>query len=147
MLSIEIEKEIREENKVLTIGSLSLNARQTVCMIIGMVIAITWYLLLRDWVLMVIFTLPFALLLLFFAREREDGKKAEEVMEEKMEAFVFKNGKRKYRTRNQYVTLLNRGYRKLREADENDIEARREKKRREKERRRKRKEARLKEIA
>ena len=81
-----------------------------------MVIAITWYLLLRDWVLMVIFTLPFALLLLFFAREREDGKKAEEVMEEKMEAFVFKNGKRKYRTRNQYVTLLNRGYRKLREA-------------------------------
>ena len=120
MLTIPIEKEIKHENKIINIGTLSLNARQTICGVIGLVIAIVMYLLLRNWVLMVLFTLPFAAVLLFIAKPNDNGKKAEEVLLEKAEAHFYKNQSRKYRTKNQHVTLLNRAYGRMKRKDDAD---------------------------
>ena len=147
MLNIPIEKEIRHESTVLNIGMLSLNARQTVLGIIGLVIAIAAYLIFRNWILMVVFTLPFAAILLFLAKPDVNGKKAEEALMEKAELMVYKNDKRKYRTKNQYAALMNGAYRKMREEDEADRAARKEKIRREKEIRKKRRASRMREIA
>ena len=120
MLTIPIEKEIKHENKIINVGTLSLNTRQTICGVIGLLIAIVMYLVLRNWVLMVLFTLPFAAVLLFIAKPGENGKKAEEVVLEKAEEHFYHNRARKYRTKNRHVALLNAAYAKMRRKDEAD---------------------------
>ena len=108
MLNLPIESEIEVEHKVFR----DFNMRQTVCLVITGVIAVIMYAIFRNWMLMVGFTAPFALLLMYFAKPGENGEKAEEVLMKASERFFYKNQTRVYRTKNRYFRLMNNAYEK-----------------------------------
>ena len=112
MLNLPIESEIEVEHKVFR----DFNMRQTVCLVIAGVIAVIMYAIFRNWMLMVGFTAPFALLLMYFAKPGENGEKAEEVLMKASERFFYKNQTRVYRTKNRYFRLMNNAYEKQKTA-------------------------------
>ncbi len=87
MLNLPIESEIEVEHKVFK----DFNLRQTVCLAISAVIAVVMYLIFRNWLLMVAFTAPFALALIYLAKPGENGEKAEEVLMKLAERHYYKN--------------------------------------------------------
>ena len=116
MLNLPIESEIEVEHKVFK----DFNLRQTVCLAISAGIAVVMYLIFRNWLLMVAFTAPFALALIYLAKPGENGEKAEEVLMKLAERHYYRNQARGYRTRNLYVPLLNQAYRRIRRHDLSD---------------------------
>ena len=136
MLNLPIESEIEAEHKVFR----EFNLRQTICIGITCVAAIIMYLIFRNWMLMVAFSAPFALVLLFFAKPGENGEKAEDIIRKSAERHYYRNQTRSYRTKNRYVALMNREYRRLAAEDQKDPKRvrklRQAQKRREKRRRR-----------
>ncbi len=113
MLNLPIESEIETEHKVFR----DFNMRQTVCLVITGGIAIVMYMIFRSWFLMVAFTAPFALLLMYFAKPGENGEKAEDLIMKAAEKHFYKNQTRIYRTKNKYIPLMNNAYRKRRSAE------------------------------
>ncbi len=128
MLNMPIENEIETEHKVW----MNFNMRQVIAIIIGALVAVGMYLYFRDWVLMVIFTLPFAAVLGFFTWKDENGRPAEEILLKKVQETIYKNTTRKYRTKNGYMPLLNAFYGKMKRRDSNNKLAVKEIKRAEK---------------
>ena len=116
MLNLPIEREIEVEHKVFR----DFNLRQTICLVVSGVIAVIMYLIFRNWLLMVAFTAPFALLLIYLAKPGENGEKAEEVLMKFAERHYYNNQTRSYRTRNRYVPLVNEAYRRMRARDLSD---------------------------
>ena len=116
MLNLPIESEIEVEHKVFR----DFNLRQTICLVVSGVIAVIMYLIFRNWLLMVAFTAPFALLLIYLAKPGENGEKAEEVLMKFAERHYYNNQTRSYRTRNRYVPLMNEAYRRMRARDLSD---------------------------
>ncbi|MBQ7724357.1 MAG: PrgI family protein [Lachnospiraceae bacterium] len=116
MLNLPIESEIEVEHKVFR----DFNLRQTICLAVSGVIAVIMYLIFRNWLLMVAFTAPFALLLIYLAKPGENGEKAEEVLMKFAERHYYNNQTRSYRTRNRYVPLMNEAYRRMRARDLSD---------------------------
>ena len=116
MLNLPIESEIEVEHKVFR----DFNLRQTVCLGISAGIAVIMYLIFRNWLLMVVFTAPFALLLIYLAKPGENGEKAEEVLMKFAERHYYNNQMRSYKTRNRYVPLMNGAYRRMRKHDFSD---------------------------
>ena len=113
MLNMPIEQEIEQEHKVFR----DWNMRQVIAILAGGSIAIAFYLYFRDWMLMVIFSLPFALVLGYFTKKDDNDRPAEEVFMKKAEQKIYKNETRKYRTRNMYFPLMNSYYGKMRKKD------------------------------
>ena len=116
MLNLPIESEIEVEHKVFK----DFNLRQTVCLCISAGIAVIMYLIFRNWLLMVAFTVPFALVLIYFAKPGDNGEKAEEVLMKLAERHYYRNQARGCKTRNLYVPLMNSAYRRLKEHDMSD---------------------------
>ena len=116
MLNLPIESEIEVEHKVFR----DFNLRQTICLVVSGVIAVIMYLIFRNWLLMVAFTAPFALLLIYLAKPGENGEKAEEVLMKFAERHYYNNQTRSYRTRNRYVPLVTEAYRRMRARDLSD---------------------------
>ena len=116
MPNLPIESEIEVEHKVFR----DFNLRQTICLVVSGVIAVIMYLIFRNWLLMVAFTAPFALLLIYLAKPGENGEKAEEVLMKFAERHYYSNQTRSYRTRNRYVPLMNEAYRRMRAKDLSD---------------------------
>ena len=112
MLTLPIEGEVETEHKVFR----DFNMRQTVCLCIIAVIAIIMYVIFRNWMLMVGFTTPFALLLMYFAKPGENGEKAEEVLMKAAERHYYKNQTRVFQTKNQFIPLMNRAYGRMKSA-------------------------------
>ena len=112
MLSLIIEGEIEKEHKVFR----DFNMRQTVSLIIIAIIAIIMYVIFRNWMLMVGFTAPFALLLMYLTKPGENGEKAEEVLMKAAEKHYYQNQTRVYRTKNQFIPLMNRAYGRMKSA-------------------------------
>ncbi len=109
MINNPIESEIEVEHKVFR----DFNMRQLVCLTIGGFIALLMYLFFKDVMLMVVFSLPFALVLGYFSRKDELGRPAEEIFMQKVCQHVYKNSKRTMRTKNGYVKLYNNAYKKI----------------------------------
>ena len=109
MINNPIESEIEVEHKVFR----DFNMRQLVCLTIGGFIALLMYLFFKDVMLMVVFSLPFALVLGYFSRKDELGRPAEEIFMQKVCQHVYKNSKRTMRTKNGYVKLYNNAYKNM----------------------------------
>lgn len=116
MLTLPIEAEIEQEHKVIR----NLNKRQTICAgaIIGT--ALISYALTENVLYTLIVTSPIAAVLAYFGWKVTSGLKAEEIIWRKLQRCLYRNGTRKYRTKNSYFDLLNTGYQALRNKDMSD---------------------------
>lgn len=144
MISQEIEKEIQQENKVI----LNFTMRQVSCLSVAVVCSVLIAVFLglefsiAVYPCMIIGGLCFA-----FGWMKQDGIPMERILLKKLQTTLYKNNVRVYKTKNRYITLLNREYDRRRQMDMRD---RRMKKRQKKERKDKKKAAkmsRLKKIA
>ena len=113
MLTLPIETEIETEHKVIH----NLNMRQTILFGSVGVIAVASYAITRDLIIAAAISLPFALAAAYFSRKTSYGLDPEELILMKIKRFLYKNGSRKYRTKNRYFGLMNQAYRAMRNRD------------------------------
>lgn len=107
MISVDIEKEIKKENKI--IGSL--NLRQTVCVLVGFVLAVLLYILTE--LPIDILAIPYIIIgaiVAYIGWPHKNNLTAEQIVGKKITRMIYKNETRKYRTKNKYVVLLNKAY-------------------------------------
>ena len=117
MLSVDIEKEIQQENRII----LGLTMRQLVCLGIAGLVSILLVLFLgADSDLMMFPMFGVGIACFFFGWKKYDGLPTEQMLLRKLRTFVYKNDRRIYRTKNAYVTLLNAEYGRLRAIDLSD---------------------------
>lgn len=116
MLNIPIESEIEQEHKVIK----GFTMRQVVCIGVVLGFAVLMYVLTLNWIAMVIFTLPLVAVALWLMKENDNGKKSEEIFLISMQRKIYKNDKRRYRTKNSYVRLMNSAYGDIRRQDAKD---------------------------
>lgn len=117
MLSVDIEKEIQQENRII----LGLTMRQLICLGAAGLISILLVLLLgADSDLMMFPMFAVGIGCFFFGWKKYDGLPMEQVLLRKLRTFVYKNDRRVYRTKNAYVSLLNAEYDRLRAIDLSD---------------------------
>lgn len=114
MVSLKIEKEIRQDNKVM----FGLTMRQLVSAATAVSAAVIIYFITRlDITIMVIPDCLLAVLAYFIGWREVDGMKAEHYLMKRLKSRVYGNDKRIYRTKNAYITLMNRAYSAKRQAD------------------------------
>lgn len=135
MLSVKVEKEIKQENRV--IGPLTL--RQTVCLIAALIGVILFAVIVRpDLETGMGAGLILGAIAWFFGFYKKNGIYIEYFIIKRVKIFCFRNFQRKYRTKNRYIRLMNDHYEKERTADLSDKKRARKVKRMEKKRRAKR---------
>lgn len=123
MVSVEIEKEIQQENKII----LNFNMRQVICLCVAVVLSI---------VCAVFLDLEFSLALyscmviggccFVFGWGKMDGLPMEKILAKKLESIIYQNNVRVYKTKNGYISLLNREYDRQKAADLRDRKYRRQ---------------------
>ena len=116
MLNLPIESEIEQEHKVIK----GFTMRQVVCIGVVLGFAVLMYILTLSWIAMVVFTLPVVAIALWLMKENDNGKHSEEIFLINMQRKVYKNDKRRYRSRNHYVLLMNKAYGDIRKRDAKD---------------------------
>ena len=128
MVVVDIPKEIQQENKVV----LFFTMRQLVCVSVAAVlcfaIAVVFDMNFEVAVIpcMVIGVIAFA-----FGWVKQDGLTMERLLVKYLQKMFYGNHVRRYRTKNRYVMLMNREYRRHRSVDEGNRRVMRlEKKRR-----------------
>lgn len=129
MLIVPIEQEIEKERKIIK----GFTIRQIVSFVLAVLVFAGIYTYTKD----VDFTInvamiPMAVILLIGWAEFQ-GQKAEDIIKKIFRVIVYKNTKRKYRTRNGYFDIFNARYSELRQKDMNNKKAAKFAKRREKE--------------
>lgn len=115
MVSQDIEKEIQQKNKVI----LGLDIRQVICVAIAIVCAILMALFLSP-SLSVYPSLVIGVICWAFGWYSKDGLTAEKYLLKVLKEKFYQNNKRKYRTKNKYITLMNKEYRRHERIDRND---------------------------
>lgn len=115
MVSQDIEKEIQQKNKVI----LGLDIRQVICVAVAAVCAILMALFLSP-SLSVYPSLVVGVICWAFGWYSKDGLTAEKYLLKVLKEKFFKNNKRKYRTKNKYITLMNKEYRRHERIDKGD---------------------------
>lgn len=115
MLSVDIEKEIQQKNKVL----LGLTIRQVACVSFAIAAAIIMALLLTT-ELSLYPSLVVGTICYLFGWYQKDGLTAEKYLLKILKEKFYKNDKRKYRTKNRYVVLMNHEYRRHEKIDRSD---------------------------
>lgn len=114
MISVEIEKEINRENKVVA----NFNMRQTLC-----VVAIVLFSLFCVFVLKIDYTISvypcfvFGGLCLLIGWYKPNGVPFEAIVMKNLQAMFYGSNTRLYKTKNQYVTLLNDEYKRRQNID------------------------------
>ncbi len=116
MITIKVEKEIDLENKVM----LGLTFRQLICafaVIVGCVLC-----KLLDLPQVFFMSICFALgaLAYFIGWKKVNGVTYDKIALKKVKTTLWSNEKRKYRTKNRYITMYNTGYKRDKLADMND---------------------------
>ena len=107
MISVDIEKEIKKENKI--IGNF--NLRQVISISVGVVLAGLLYLI-TDLTIEILI-IPFFIIgsiVAYVGWPHKNNLTAEQVIEKKVSRLLYKNETRKYRTLNSYVVMLNKAY-------------------------------------
>ena len=117
MISVQIEKEIRQENKIFG----SFTTRQAVVLSATSAFTVIFYLATGISIdgLMYL-SLPLGLAAYFLGFYKKNGLYAEYYLIKKLKWFVYRNEKRGYHSKNRYITMFNRAYRKDREQDLSD---------------------------
>ena len=115
MISVDIEKEIQQKNKIF----LGMDIRQLCCVIFAVVCAIAMALLLSPG-LSVYPSLVVGIICWFFGWYSKDGLTAEKYIFKVLKEKFYKNNKRKYRTKNKYIALMNKEYRRHERIDRAD---------------------------
>lgn len=107
MVSREIEKEIRQENKVV----LNLTVRQLVCVAFALLCSVTFAVVLRlDFDEAVYPSLFVGAACFAFGWYRREGLFLEELILRRLESGIYRNRVRCYRTMNGYTRLFNQEY-------------------------------------
>ena len=107
MISVDIEKEIKKENKVLG----NFNLRQVICISIGVIAGLLLYFITKLTIDVLI--IPFFCIggiVAYVGWPHKNNLTAEQIIEKKISRMLYKNEARKYRTLNSYVSLLNKAY-------------------------------------
>lgn len=114
MLSVDIEKEIKQENKVL----LGLSMRKFICVCISLLFAIIFAILFSmNFYVSVIPSMIVGSIAFAFGWIKFDGVPMEEFAFKKVNEIFYGTKKRKYRTKNGYITLLNQEYSRRKQID------------------------------
>lgn len=105
MLSIKIEKEIRNDQKIV----FGLTARQVICVMSGVGIGALFFALTRADIfqLVPVFVL-LAVIFGMFGWIEKDGQHMEDFLLRRMKTMVYRNNRLRYRTSNRYIRLLNK---------------------------------------
>lgn len=117
MIEMPLEKEVKQENKFWKDFTL----RQIVSIaagvsISGIVMLFTGFTS-EQLFPFVFLTAAVAYLIGWY---KKNGLKIEQIGQKKILTHIYKNTKRKYRTRNRYIDLYNKGYRRLKQQDMSD---------------------------
>lgn len=130
MISREIEKEIKQENKVL----LNLTMRQVICLSVAVICSVLIAVFLGlDFEIAVYPCLVIGILCFVFGWMKQDGIPMERVLVKRLQVYFYQNAVRVYKTRNRYVVMLNREYERRRQMDGRDKKLRKMLKREKKE--------------
>lgn len=123
MVQVEIEKEIRQENRIFG----RFTGRQVVCFGIVAAVEIAFYLIVHPEVDAIIFAgILLGIGAWYFGFHKKCGISMEYFWGKKIKAFILQNTSRKYRTKNRYVATLNRSYSADRSADMADKRTKKE---------------------
>lgn len=117
MISVKIEKEIKGENKI--IGNFTL--RQALCFAFDLIVLGIVYFFLKpteDVIILIGGALGFGTW--YIAFHKKNGMPSEYFLIKKIKEKVLKNTDRAYKTKNKYITMLNAGYLRDRNADLSD---------------------------
>lgn len=114
MLNVDIEKEIKQENKVL----LGLNMRKFICVLISLLFSILFALLFSmNFYISIIPSMAVGTVAFAFGWIKFDGMPMEEFIFKKINEVFYGTKRRKYRTKNAYITLLNEEYARRKSID------------------------------
>ena len=117
MITVEIEKEINQENKVV----LNFTVRQIICVILIVIFSLFVALVLKlDAEVAVYPCAIFGFLCCAFGWYKPDGIPFEKVLLKKIQVGLYGSNIRRYKTKNQYVIMLNNEYNRRRNLDYSD---------------------------
>lgn len=114
MISVEIEKEIDQENKVI----MDLNLRQVICVVVLVIASIGIYFFLRTDFKVLIYPIGIVALILYaFGWYKPNGIPFEKFLFKQIQSLIYGSNTRKYKTKNQYVVMVNEEYIRRRNID------------------------------
>lgn len=117
MLSKEIEKEIQQENKVL----LNFTLRQLICLSAAVVCSVIIAVFLGLSFSIAIYPcLIIGVICFAFGWAKQDGIPMERILLKRLQTGIYQNNKRVYKSKNRYVSLLNKEYERRRVLDLKD---------------------------
>lgn len=117
MISREIEKEIQQENKVI----LNFTIRQVVCLSIAIICSVLMAVFLGlDFTIAIYPCVVVGGICFAFGWIKQDGLPMERILLKKLQTKIYGNNKRVYKTKNRYITMLNKEYRRRRQMDTQD---------------------------
>ncbi len=140
MITIKVEKEIDLENKVM----LGLTFRQLICAIVVIIGCVLCKFLDLPQVVFMSVCFGLGALAYFIGWKKVNGVTYDKIAIKRVEGFLWNNEKRKYRTKNRYISMYNKAYKRDKQADLNDKKTAKYIKRQQKRKVKKQKKSRLK---
>ncbi len=135
MITVSVEKEVKQENKVIK----SFTVRQVLFITAALTAAGLFYFIARPSVSTAMgFGSCMGLLAWYFGFHKKNGLPVEYFLWKRIKTAILMNYQRKYRTRNMYITMLNAAYQEDRAEDMQDKKKARILKQRVKKRKKKR---------
>ena len=117
MISVQVEKEIKQENRIFG----AFTTRQAIVLGVSAVFTVLFYLLTGITIdALMYFSLPLGAAAYFLGFYKKNGLYAEYYLFKSLKGFIYHNDRRRYRSKNRYITMLNRAYQKDREEDLSD---------------------------
>lgn len=117
MISVDIEKEVQQENKLF----MGLSTRKCICVLAALVFAVLFALIFQwDFSISVFPSLVVGALAFAFGWIKKDGLTFEQFAFKYLKTYLYKNDKRKYRTKNKYIQMFNKEYRRHEQIDMQD---------------------------
>lgn len=117
MISVQVEKEIKQENKIFG----AFTTRQAIVLGVSAVFTVLFYLLTGITIdALMYFSLPLGAAAYFLGFYKKNGLYAEYYLFKRVKGFIYQNERRRYRSKNRYITMLNRAYRRDLEQDLSD---------------------------
>lgn len=119
MLTVPIESEIEQERKIIK----GFTARQAISAVTAVIFAVTVYARVKDIETTTYIAAAPVLLIIAIGWVKINGQRFEDYARSIIYVLLYRNSKRKYRTRNEYFDLLNSRYHELKSADMNNKKA------------------------
>lgn len=117
MISVQVEKEIKQENRIF--GSFTL--RQVAVLGTAAVLIIGFYMLTKsDMNTMMCIGMALGIAGYFIGFKKKNGMYMEYYAVKKIKEFIFMNNQRKYKTKNKYIVMMNKAYLDDKNADMQD---------------------------